>query len=236
MFRFLHNAANRVVFISDIPTLPESAPLCLSEHRSDVRACTPSRAAATALATVKADELQLANRERVSSIDPTSWFCTPARCPVIVSHLLVYQDNSHMTRQWAQFIAPVLAGAILPIMRSQSRPRAAFRGFRPPVAAHRTALLPEDPTPVSRIDIGERLRKRPLVSPWILGAVLALAEDVIGRLLQDLRSMGPGTLAVLPRVLDADQHRVRDLARPRWGAVVANIADDHRAAVADRHL
>lgn len=117
-FRSLRRAAGRVIFISDIPTLSQSAPLCLSQHKLDVQACTPTRSAAISLATVKAQELSLAAQERVSSIDPTPWFCTQTRCPLIADNLLIYQDNSHMTRQWAQFIAPVLADSILPIMRS----------------------------------------------------------------------------------------------------------------------
>jgi hypothetical protein len=36
---------------------------------------------------------------------------------VIVDNILVYHDNSHMTKQWARFIAPVLADTIVPIMR-----------------------------------------------------------------------------------------------------------------------
>lgn len=117
-FRFLRHAAGRVVFISDDPTLPVSAPLCLASHPADVQACTPSLATATALPSVKADELSLAKLEGVFSIDPTPWFCTPRRCPPIVDNLLVYQDNSHITREWSQFLAPLLAARILPVWRS----------------------------------------------------------------------------------------------------------------------
>jgi hypothetical protein len=116
-FSFLRHAARRVLFISDIPTLSSAAPLCLSEHRFDVGACTPTPSAATSLPSVKAEELALAGQAGISSIDPTSWFCTPTRCPVIVDNILVYHDNSHMTKQWARFIAPVLADTIVPIMR-----------------------------------------------------------------------------------------------------------------------
>lgn len=56
-FSFLRHAARRVIFISDIPTLRQSAPLCLWEHQVDVQACTPTRSAAIRLPTVKADEL-----------------------------------------------------------------------------------------------------------------------------------------------------------------------------------
>ncbi|HEX6507778.1 MAG TPA: SGNH hydrolase domain-containing protein, partial [Chloroflexota bacterium] len=114
-FSFLRHAARRVTFISDVPTLDASAPLCLMKHRADLQACTPTRSAAVALPTVKAEELQLARQAGVSPIDPTPWFCTETTCPLIVNHILVYHDNSHITPQWAHFIAPVLAGALLSV-------------------------------------------------------------------------------------------------------------------------
>ena len=76
----------------------------------------PTRDAATVLLAVKAEELALAKQKRISAIDPTSWFCTATLCPLVVSHTLLYHDDSHMTKEWARFIAPVVAGAILPII------------------------------------------------------------------------------------------------------------------------
>jgi len=119
-FDFLRHAAKRVIFISDIPTLPESAPGCLADHISDVQACTVSQTAATPLAAVKASELELARREGIGAIDPTSWFCAETRCPLIVDNLLIYQDNSHMTREWSRFLSPVLGAAILRLRRARS--------------------------------------------------------------------------------------------------------------------
>jgi len=116
MFSFLRRVSRRVVFISDIPTLGSPAPSCLSRHMSDAQACTPSRSAAILLPAVKTEELTLATQNRVSSIDPTPWFCTAAVCPVIVHNILVYHDTSHITKEWARFIAPVLADVILPLV------------------------------------------------------------------------------------------------------------------------
>ena len=116
-FSFLRHAARHVIFISDIPTLGSRAPVCLSEHKFDVQACTPTRSVATWLPVVKGEELALARHERVNSIDPTSWFCTPTRCPLIVGDILLYRDNSHMTADWARFIAPMLANSILETLR-----------------------------------------------------------------------------------------------------------------------
>ncbi len=116
IFGFLDRSAGRVIFISDTPTLDQQAPPCVAAHPSDVFACTTSRSAAVRLPAVKQEELQLAHREHIPTIDPTSWFCTSTRCPVIVANLMVYRDDSHMTPAWSRFVAPVLAGPILRIM------------------------------------------------------------------------------------------------------------------------
>ena len=117
VFQFLRRSAKQVIFISDTPNLPQSAPDCLAGHLSDVRPCTIKRSDATILPAIKAAELRIAKHEQITSIDPTSWFCAPKTCPVIVGNILVYHDKSHMTTDWSRFIAPVLSNAILRTMR-----------------------------------------------------------------------------------------------------------------------
>ena len=118
IFRFLHHNASHVLFISDGPTLGPWAPDCISGHLSDVRPCMSSLGAATRLPEVKAQELALAKREQISSVDPTPWFCTPSVCPVIVGNILLYRDNEHMTPQWSKFIAPVVSNYVVAAMKS----------------------------------------------------------------------------------------------------------------------
>jgi peptidoglycan/LPS O-acetylase OafA/YrhL len=115
IFQFLRRSAKHVIFISDTPYLPQSAPDCVAAHLSDVRPCTIGRPAATILPAVKAAELRIAKHEQINSIDPTSWFCAPKICPVIVGNILVYHDKSHMTTEWSRYLAPVLGNAILRI-------------------------------------------------------------------------------------------------------------------------
>jgi hypothetical protein len=116
-FVFLREHAEHVVFISDVPTMKEtSVPDCLSTHMSDVKACTTERDHAIFQPRIKAAELALAAQDHVNTIDPTSWFCTPTRCPVIVGNIMVYRDDGHVTPQWSRFLAPVLSDALRPIM------------------------------------------------------------------------------------------------------------------------
>jgi hypothetical protein len=116
-FGFLHRSAPHVVFISDVPTPTRSAPTCVSLHPSNVQHCDASLSAAVRLPGVKDDERQIAEGTNVDWVDPTSWFCAPTICPVIVDNLLVYRNIAHMEPAWSRFISPVLADAIVPVMR-----------------------------------------------------------------------------------------------------------------------
>jgi hypothetical protein len=113
IFKFLRRSADRVIFLSDVPTLKFGAADCLSRHVTNVRACnSTSRATAIVLPTIRAQELQLARRMHIDAIDPIRWFCTPTVCPALVDNFLVYRDSSHMTPSWSKLIAPVLAKQI----------------------------------------------------------------------------------------------------------------------------
>ena len=117
IFQFLRRSAKHVIFISDTPYLQQSAPDCVAGHLSDVRPCTTTRSHATVFPAIKAAELRIAKQEQINSTDPTSRFCAPRVCPVIVGNILVYHDKSHMTTEWSRFIASVLGNAILRTMR-----------------------------------------------------------------------------------------------------------------------
>lgn len=115
-FRALRADASRVVFLSDTPTMSQLAPDCVSGHLSDAQACTTALAAAEKDLAVKDQELAIARQLGVTSIDPTSWFCTPTRCPVIVGNILLYRDDAHMTPAWSDFIAPLLGDDLVPLV------------------------------------------------------------------------------------------------------------------------
>jgi hypothetical protein len=123
IFSFLKRSAGHVLFISDVPTLNQSAPDCLARHMQNVESCATKRSAAIRLPDVKRREIDLATRMRVKVVDPSSWFCTSTTCAVIVGNLLLYRDTAHMEPAWSRFIAPVLAEALLAdISRSPPRP------------------------------------------------------------------------------------------------------------------
>ncbi len=57
----------------------------------------------------KADAAQL---NGATSVDPTTWMCIDNRCPVIVSNLLVYRDESHISTAYSRWLAPALGAAL----------------------------------------------------------------------------------------------------------------------------
>jgi hypothetical protein len=118
IFTFLHRSASHVVFISDIPRLKESAPVCLAVHMSDARQCMVARAKSVLSPEFKAAEFRLAHLARITAVDPTPWFCTRTECPVIVGDILLYGDNQHMLPAWSRFLAPVLAPRLTSVLKA----------------------------------------------------------------------------------------------------------------------
>jgi peptidoglycan/LPS O-acetylase OafA/YrhL len=117
-FNRLRQSARRVVYIADVPHLQQPGAYCVSNHVSDVRACTIARSQAFTFPRVRKAEMRLAQADHIAVVDPENWFCAPKRCPVIVGNILVYRDAQHMIPQWSRFLAPVLADKLVPIMAS----------------------------------------------------------------------------------------------------------------------
>jgi hypothetical protein len=111
-FGFLRHAAQHTLYITDDPTLPHSAPDCLSAHRSDVQRCSVSTKQGFRYPQYTADELRIAAQAHISAVNADSWFCTSTTCPMIVNNILLYRDDQHMTPQWSSFLAPLLDAAM----------------------------------------------------------------------------------------------------------------------------
>lgn len=115
-FEALRHAARRVVFIANTPEFPQPAYSCVSRHRTNVYPCTVSIQQAFQDSAARQGEFQIAKADGIAGIDPTSWFCTPTRCPIIADNILIFRDSQHITPEWAQFLAPMLSGALVPLV------------------------------------------------------------------------------------------------------------------------
>jgi peptidoglycan/LPS O-acetylase OafA/YrhL len=116
LFSFLSENSGKALFISDVPTMEQDAPDCISGNLSSSQACATPRGKAVPLPTVKRDEITAAAAQGAAVLDPTQWFCTASTCPVIVGNILMYRDNGHITPQYSRFLAPLLAKVVEPLV------------------------------------------------------------------------------------------------------------------------
>jgi peptidoglycan/LPS O-acetylase OafA/YrhL len=117
MMESLKPFATTVIFLQDTPHPLEDVPACLAQSLTNSALCNVPTYAET-------EHGYLANRRNavstalsplgVAIIDPAAWFCTATTCPAIVSNVLVYRDDSHMTQAYSRALEPVLADALSP--------------------------------------------------------------------------------------------------------------------------
>jgi hypothetical protein len=103
------DSGNYVSIIRDTPwsNLEVPIPECVAEHPSDPMECAGSRDV-----WVRDDPaihaLEGLDPERVNVIDMNDYICRPRVCPPVVGGILVYQDGHHLTKTFAQSLAPFL--------------------------------------------------------------------------------------------------------------------------------
>jgi hypothetical protein len=80
----------------------------VSSHLDDATACSPQRSLAVSDGAI-ATEAAATSAGGGQYADITELFCTAERCPVIVGDNLVYRDDNHVTIEYAQALAPIIA-------------------------------------------------------------------------------------------------------------------------------
>jgi peptidoglycan/LPS O-acetylase OafA/YrhL len=100
-----------VLVLGPIPDPQSTVPTCVSAHLEDASACSQPTSAAVNQAGVKAEQTAT-SAAGGQYADLTALFCTADRCPVIVGNQLVYRDDNHVTVEYAQALAPVVAALV----------------------------------------------------------------------------------------------------------------------------
>ena len=103
-------ARTNVLILRDSPfpgRTVQSVPDCLAQHPTDQTACagTPDSWRWIDPLFVAATSLGLPG---MSTLDVTSFFCTPTVCPAVIGSVVTYFDGSHMTATYARSVAPFL--------------------------------------------------------------------------------------------------------------------------------
>ncbi|WP_250031674.1 SGNH hydrolase domain-containing protein [Paractinoplanes maris] len=109
--RTLRRFAGQVVVLGNTPVLDQSAPECLAAHPDDIKACTTSRADATARLWNDA-EADAAEATGTGYISVLPWLCT-AVCTPVIGNVTVYRNRFHLTATYARMLNGVLEEALL---------------------------------------------------------------------------------------------------------------------------
>jgi SGNH domain (fused to AT3 domains) len=115
----LRSSGARVLVLGPIESPDWVVPDCLSAHLDDVEACdvTPKETHAGPGLVGYDNAGIIAERSAVvraggAFVDVKPWFCATASCPVIVDNLLVFRDNSHITAEYARYLAPLVSDEV----------------------------------------------------------------------------------------------------------------------------
>ncbi|WUI28996.1 acyltransferase [Mycobacterium sp. NBC_00419] len=98
----------RVLVLGPVPDPHSTVPVCLSDHLTDTRDCTPDRSIAMNAKGIAAEATAVRSAGGRYA-DLSSLFCTDAVCPVIIGNDLVFRDDNHVTVPYARTLGPVLA-------------------------------------------------------------------------------------------------------------------------------
>jgi hypothetical protein len=100
-----------VLVLGPVPDPHGNVPTCLSDHLDSAAACSPERTDGVNEAGVAAEaEATVAGGGQYAAL--TDLFCTATTCPVVVGNQLVFRDDNHLSIDYAQFLAPVLAALV----------------------------------------------------------------------------------------------------------------------------
>lgn len=97
-----------VLVLSQVPDPQSTVPTCVSAHMDDATACAPARADGLDDAGIAA-EAAATSAGGGQYVELSDLFCTADRCPVIVGNTLVFRDDNHVTTEYANVVAPLLA-------------------------------------------------------------------------------------------------------------------------------
>jgi hypothetical protein len=103
----LRETGAQVLVLGPIPDPQSVVSDCVSVHLDDASACSPPKSKAVNQPGIAA-ESAATKAGGGQYADLTELFCTADRCPVIVGNTLVYADEHHVTRVYADLLAPVM--------------------------------------------------------------------------------------------------------------------------------
>jgi hypothetical protein len=126
-FKKVTQPGTRLVLLANVPSWKNDDLRCLAAHVDDVQSCSAPVADATEgggkagpseNATgpfTQGDEQSAAAAVGATYVSPQPWICSDQCEPVIADHV-VYQDISHLTQDYAEYLTGALGEALRPVL------------------------------------------------------------------------------------------------------------------------
>ena len=114
----VRSAVGKVVLIGDPPGVGENPAACLLATGARMSTCSYQTYGETA-------ELMSAAERAADSygafLDTTPWFCFHDTCPMVIGHTIAYFDESHITTQYAEELAPLFTRGLEHVLSTPTR-------------------------------------------------------------------------------------------------------------------
>jgi hypothetical protein len=101
----------KVAVIGDTPRSAYDVPVCLSQHRDSILACSTPYTSAVSPSWLTAGAAAAA-WGHATFIDPTLWICPSRPCPPVIGNFLVFRDMQHLATPFSDALADYLGDAL----------------------------------------------------------------------------------------------------------------------------
>ncbi len=99
-----------VTVLGDNTKLPEATADCLGEKNATYKTCAVPLNPTTAARNARWHAAAVATG--AAWVETAAWLCPKNVCPLVVGNVVVYTDDHHLTRTFAQLMTPMLANAL----------------------------------------------------------------------------------------------------------------------------
>ncbi len=97
-----------VVYLMDTPVPKTNVPDCVARNLGDIGACVSKRVDSYRFPGRHEQLKATLTEAKVATVEPLDLFCAEELCPVVVGNLLVYRDDSHISTEYASWLAPMV--------------------------------------------------------------------------------------------------------------------------------
>jgi peptidoglycan/LPS O-acetylase OafA/YrhL len=112
----LQQSTKQVVRLKDTPRPTQNIPECLSKNSKEIQKCSFSiKNGNNNGGELTEVQSKIANELNAKTIDTTPWFCVDDQCPAISNGIVVYNDDSHISETYAQYLKDIIAQQLFKI-------------------------------------------------------------------------------------------------------------------------